>query len=169
MSKRNAEFGAVMLEAILALSVLALLTAILLDIRFYVVERSALQEAARLGARVAAGTSARNFTEEELRDFAVYTTERALDERGLKKQDYAITVWGISKTPVAANENHVQVSIESTSTNRFYLLPESNFSQCVGSSYYLMSREPIASSTSATAQNRCNPGRHPSSQVRPAP
>ena len=155
---RHSGRGGVLIETAIVLSVLLVLVGIVVDIHFLFVERAALQDIARLGARVVAAAPTIDTEDPEaLRTYATEAVQRALRSADLDPENYYIDVWAITNVRNDKEEHHVQVTVSRKVGGRSYLIPETFFQNCAGSTMFIESRLPISKTTTRNNPD-CNPG-----------
>ena len=155
---KDSQRGGVLFETTVVLSVLIVIAVVILDIRFIFAEQTALKEASRLGARVAAEAPKEGFDESEVQSYARLAVEGSLKAAGVSPDDYAIDIWGITNQFEGSPEHHVQVTVSRKKGGRFYFIPEGMFKSCAGSAYFMESRLPIDGGGGIVKTNpHCNP------------
>ena len=161
-SQLTNSYGSVLLETVLVISVILLLLVSVLDIGYLFSEKAALKEASRLGARVAADAQRNNFDAKEIREIVRLTVESALTSSGLESENYFVDIWGIEKEVGGRRTHNVQVTVSRKPGGRSYLVPESWYLTCAGSTYFMESRlaiEPTGATPKANPD--CNPAEAP--------
>ena len=153
--------GGVMVETAVVLSILVLLLGLLIDIHFHFTESSALKEAARFGARVAASAPEKGLSHDDLPAYALRVTGHSLEAAGLDPENYHIDFRQRAVDGKWDPENpklmyYVQISVSRKRKNRFYLIPETALSDCKGHTDKIESRLPFESELPDVANPDCN-------------